>query len=80
MIRRFRFSLSAKDVVGGDIIPEQYWEIMRSAQIEQDGVHGDKYFGGLESSIEFSYAYSTGVSSLSQHSNLWYFPEPTDGQ
>jgi hypothetical protein len=80
MIRRFRFSLSAKDVVGGDIIPEQYWEIMRSAQIEQDGVHGDKYFGGLASSIEFSYAYSTGVSSLSQHSNLWYFPEPNDGQ
>ncbi len=40
--------------MGGDIIPEQYWEIMRSAQIEQDGVHGDKYFGGLESSIEFS--------------------------
>jgi hypothetical protein len=76
--QKVSLSLTAKDAVGATVIPEEYWEIVWSAQIEEDGVSKAKYFGGLESSMEFSYAHATGTYNLTQSANLWYFPQPSD--
>eukprot|EP00392_Amoebophrya_sp_AT5.2_P019908 g20941.t1 len=67
----YHMMVVAVDENGDDYVPEFAWEIFWSAQIVEDGVFKEKYYGGLSTSMTFEYSRLPETYELVGHSGLW---------
>ncbi|CAE7546477.1 unnamed protein product, partial [Symbiodinium microadriaticum] len=71
----FHLTVTAEDENGNEYVPEYAWEIFWTAQIVEDGVFKEKYYGGLTTSMTFEYSRIPETYELVWWENLWKVPE-----
>ena len=64
------FSLSSVHGSGASVIPKNYWEMMYTVQIVENGEFQEKYYGGHDSSLLFLYSHADERYELSNEENL----------
>jgi hypothetical protein len=71
----FHFTVTAEDANGNEYIPDFAWEIHWTAQIVEDGVFKEKYYGGLSTSMTFEYSRILETYELVFGDKLWEAPQ-----
>ncbi|CAE7856007.1 unnamed protein product, partial [Symbiodinium microadriaticum] len=75
--KRYYLTVMGHDEVDGrvDFVPPHAWEIQWTAQIVEDGVWKEKYYGGLNSSFVFDYSRLEESFEMVMSENAWVIPE-----
>jgi hypothetical protein len=69
------FSLSSVNGSGVSVIPKNYWKMMYTVQIVENGEFKEQYYGGHDGSLLFLYSHADESYELSNEENLWDYPD-----
>ena len=67
----FHFTIAAADGDDNFIVPDYYWEMHWTVQIQENGILKQKYYAGFNSSMVFQYHVNTGTYEVVYFENLW---------